>query len=114
MLQKTELAEESEISVAPTHYVRSRAVVSRAMAGETLVIPIRGRVGDLASIYSFNHTGSLIWKLLEKQSTLPQLVDGVAGEYGVQTELVQEDVKKFLGEMVRAGLVEVPREACAD
>jgi len=46
-------------------FTRSRSVVSRVVAGETLIVPVRGRVGDLASIYSFNATGSLIWRLLD-------------------------------------------------
>lgn len=86
---------------------RATAVVSRVIAGETLIVPIRGNVGDLASIYSFNHTGSVIWKLLEKQSTIPQLIAGVAQEYGVSCEHVEGDVKKFVAEMLSAGLVQV-------
>jgi len=39
--------------------VRSQAVVARVVAGEMLLVPIRGKVGDLASIYSFNTTCSL-------------------------------------------------------
>src|ERR1035438_6162738 len=38
--------------------VRSQAVVARVVAVETLIVPIRAKVGDLASIYSFNRTGS--------------------------------------------------------
>ena len=36
--------------------VRSQAVVARVVAGETLIVPIRDKVGDLASIYSLNGT----------------------------------------------------------
>ncbi|MBZ5689562.1 MAG: PqqD family protein [Acidobacteriia bacterium] len=50
--------------------VRSQSVVARVVAGETLIVPVRARVGDLASIYSFNGTGSLIWKLLESPKTV--------------------------------------------
>ena len=45
--------------------VRSQSVVARVVAGETLIVPVRAKVGDLASIYSFNGTGSLIWNLLD-------------------------------------------------
>ena len=38
-------------------FTRSRSVVSRVVAGETLIVPVRGKVGDLASIYSFNGSG---------------------------------------------------------
>src|ERR1035437_1717652 len=61
--------------------VRSQSVVARVVAGETLIVPVRARVGDLASIYSFNGTGSLIWKLLESPRTVGQLAAAVAHAY---------------------------------
>ena len=38
-------------------YVRSESVVSRVIAGETLIVPVRRGLADLASLYSFNPTG---------------------------------------------------------
>jgi hypothetical protein len=88
--------------------VRSRSVVSRVVAGETLIVPVRGKVGDLASIYSFNETGSLIWKLLETPRTVSDLVESVAWEYSVERERAEKDVRQFVSDMVFVGLVEVP------
>src|SRR5436305_5288223 len=85
--------------------MRSRSVVSRVVAGETLIVPVRGKVGDLASIYSFNHTGSLIWKLLETTRTLPELVAAVAEAFNVEPEQTENDVTQFVEEMYQAGLV---------
>jgi hypothetical protein len=48
-----------------------------------LIVPVRAKVGDLASIYSFNGTGTLIWKLLESPRTVAQLADGLAEAYEV-------------------------------
>lgn len=87
--------------------VRSRTVVSRVVGGETLIVPIRGKVGDLASIYSFNETGTLIWKLMERPTTLRDVVAAVAQEYSVEHEQAEQDVRQFVGEMQSVGLVEV-------
>lgn len=87
-------------------FVRSRAVVSRVVAGETLIVPVRGKVGDLASIYSFNETGSLIWKLLDATRTVGEVVGAVAEEYQVDTEQVRQDVMRFLGDALGAALIE--------
>jgi hypothetical protein len=86
--------------------IRSKAVVSRVVAGETLIVPVRGKVGDLASIYSFNTTGSLIWKLLETPKALAELVEAVAQEYNVERERAEQDTKRFVEEMLSVGLVE--------
>ncbi len=88
--------------------VRFRTVVSRVVGGETLIVPIRGKVGDLASIYSFNETGSLVWRLLETRRTLAELVVAVAQEYNVEPSRAEQDVKQFIEDMLLVGLVEVP------
>ncbi len=87
-------------------FVRSRTVVSRTVAGETLIVPIRGKVGDLASIYSFNEVGSLIWRLLDTPRQLPELVSAVEQTYEVRMERAEQDVLQFLGDMLAANLVE--------
>ena len=87
--------------------MRSRAVVSRLVAGETLIVPVRGRVGDLPSVYSFNETGSLIWKLLDTPKRFAEVVSAVAQAYEVDAERVRQDVARFLGDLASASLVEV-------
>jgi hypothetical protein len=87
-------------------WIRSQSVVARVVAGETLVVPIRGKVGDLASIYSFNATGSLIWKLLETPKTLADLSDAVSREFDVTLSVAQQDVNSFINELKEVGLVE--------
>ena len=89
-------------------FVRSRAVVARVVAGETLIVPVRAKVGDLASIYSFNGTGTLIWKLLESPRTVGQLATAVAEAYGVDGARAERDVTDFVSEMKTVGLVEAP------
>lgn len=91
--------------------VRSESVVARVVAGETLIVPIRAKVGDLASIYSFNGTGTLIWKLLESPKTVAQLAAAVADAYDVESAQAELDVTNFVSEMKSVGLVQVPAAA---
>jgi hypothetical protein len=88
--------------------IRSRSVVARVVAGETLIVPIRGKVGDLASIYRLNGTGSLIWKLLDSPRTIGELALAVAKEFEVTPDAANRDVWEFVREMQIVGLVEVP------
>jgi len=88
-----------------TKYVRSSKVVSRLIADETLVVPIRGGVGDLDSIYSFNSVGSDLWRLLEKQVTLEEMCEWITEHYEVTEEQAFGDIKEFLGDLVGTGLV---------
>jgi hypothetical protein len=88
-------------------YRRVRSVVSRVVDGKTLIVPVRGKVGDLASIYSFSGTGSFVWQFLEVSRALPELIDAVEREYGVRQELARRDVTQFLDDMLSVGLVQI-------
>lgn len=88
-------------------FVRSQTVIARVVAGETLIIPVRDKVGGLTSIYSLNSSGSLIWKLLGSPRTVTQLAIAFAQEFDVEPEMVRWDVADFLNEMVAVGMVEV-------
>jgi hypothetical protein len=87
-------------------YVRSNSVVSRVIAGETLIVPVRGGVGDLASIYSLNPVASSIWNAIAQPSSPQEIVDRIQQEFAAERQQVEQDVNAFLVEMESAGLVE--------
>lgn len=92
-------------------YVRSDSVVSRVIAGETLIVPIRKGVGDLASIYGLNSVASAIWQLIEKPCTEAQIVERIESDFAADSGQIRQDVSAFLSDMSSAGLVraaEVP------
>jgi len=88
-------------------YVRSDVVVSRLIAGETLVVPVQGGVGDLASIYTFNPAGTTIWAALDRPKDLDELTRLLEQEYEVSGSDARADVLLFLNEMRANGLVRV-------
>ncbi len=93
--------QDPELSV----YRRSTAVVSRQISGETLVVPIRGKVGDLASIYSFNEAGSVLWATLEKPRSLEDLACALCQSFEVERTDARRDAQAFVQEMQAAGLL---------
>src|ERR1700685_733016 len=103
--RKTESVEDHSPSHSEAVFLRSPAVVSRRVSGETLIVPVRGKVGDLGSIYSFNETGSLIWQLLESPRNLTELIRAVEQEYEVSPEHARRDVTQFLNDTLSVGLV---------
>jgi hypothetical protein len=109
-LRQPKLSEDFDFSCLERVYVRSQAVVSRRIVGETLIVPVRGKAGDLASIYSLNQTGSLIWQSLESPKSASDLISIIEQECAVDRSQAARDVKQFLREMLSAGLVQVRKE----
>ena len=86
-------------------YVRSDSVVSRVIAGETLVVPVRKGVGDLASIYSLNQVASSIWQAIARPCSKDEIVELIEQEFEGERQQVDQDVCAFLVEMHSAGLI---------
>lgn len=86
-------------------YVRSDSVVSRVIAGEMLIVPVRKGVGDLASIYSLNEVASFIWQMIEQPRPKDEIVQSTEQNFAGRRDEIERDVEAFLGEMSSVGLV---------
>lgn len=86
-------------------YSKDRELLTRQIAGETLIVPIRGRVSDLDAIFTLNEVGVRVWQLLDGKIDVNQIVDIVAAEYDAPLETVRQDVTELLGNMAEAGLI---------
>jgi len=95
----------SSVNTTPVRHVRSTAIVSREVAGETIVVPICRGVGDLDSVYTFNSIGKSLWHLLEQGRTTEELVDWVATHFEVSAEQASRDVQSYLAELLEIGLI---------
>ncbi len=92
-------------------YVRAKAVVTRCVAGETLVLPVKGDVGDLACFYSFNGTGTAIWEALEQPKSFKDLCDVIDERYDIGRKKAEEDVALFVRDICSLGLAKVVVES---
>ena len=86
-------------------FLKENNCVAREIAGETIIVPIKGRVGDLDSIYTLNEVGTLIWQLIDGQKNIGQIVQAVRQAYDVESEEVTRDTFDFLGSLEKAGLI---------
>jgi hypothetical protein len=92
-------------------YVRSESVVSRVIAGETLIVPISKGVGDLASIYSLNPVATTIWDAISCPRSKREILQVIASEFESESAEIERDLETFLGEMESVGLVMAVRMA---
>lgn len=93
------------LNTASVRHTRNSAIVSREVAGETIVVPICKGVGDLDSVYTFNPVGRSLWRLLENGHSTAELADWVATHYEVDAQQALTDVQTYLAELQEAGLI---------
>lgn len=95
----------SSVNMTQVRHVRNTAIVSRDVAGETIVVPICRGVGDLDSVYTFNSVGRSLWHLLEDGRTAEELANWVATRYEVKAAQAFADVQSYLSELREVGLI---------
>ena len=86
-------------------FIKQDNFVTREIAGETIIVPIRSHVADLDSIYTLNEVGTLIWSLVDGETPLNRIVGMVTEEYDTESEQAEKDVIEFLEALETAGLI---------
>src|SRR3990172_1216692 len=87
-------------------YSKKNEFVTRCITDETIIVPIRGGVGDLNSIYTLNEMGTRIWELMNDQADIDKIAETISNEYEVLLEEAKKDIAEFLGSLESVGLVQ--------
>jgi hypothetical protein len=76
----------------------------RQVGNESILVPIRNRVGDLDSVYVFTPVAARIWSLLDGRDN-DSVVDTICREYDVDAEVAHRDLNELLGSLEAADLI---------
>ena len=87
-------------------YRRSENIVAREVAGETILVPIRGNLADLHKVYTVNPVGAVIWEQLDGTKSLAAIRDALLERYDSERRQVDEDLSEFIAMVAREGLAE--------
>ncbi|MHB1845903.1 MAG: PqqD family protein [Deltaproteobacteria bacterium] len=92
---------------------RADGVAERAIAGETVLVPIRRSPRERVSVLSLNEVGSCVWAALKSPIGEGALALRVADEFEVDPEVAARDLAPFLARLRELGLlIELSGEAC--
>lgn len=81
-------------------------IVRREIAGETILVPVRGRTADMRRIYSLNPTAAFIWNLVDGVRDTDQILEAVVAEFSVGREQARADLLRLLADARDEGLIE--------
>lgn len=97
--------------VLEARYQKDPNVVSREIAGEQILVPIRKQAADMAAIYVLNETGARIWRLVDGRRSLADIGDVLAQEYNVRPETVETDLLEIIGQLEELGMLRAVEHA---
>lgn len=84
---------------------KKEEIVTRKIAGETILVPIRGSLADMQKIFSLNPVGEFIWQEINGDKTLQQISESIQSVFDVPQEQADADVQDFITELLREGLI---------
>jgi Coenzyme PQQ synthesis protein D (PqqD) len=86
-------------------FLKESDFATRSILGETIIVPIKGGVGDLNSIYVLNELGTQIWELINGKTSINRIIKEICEAYDVGPEEAEKDTMEFLSSLEGSGLI---------
>ncbi len=86
-------------------YIKVDDVVTRIIAGEKLIVPVRGQLADMRNIYTVDPVGAFIWDGIDGTRSLEELRDRITAEFDVEEAVAEKDLMEFMAQLTSSGLV---------
>ncbi len=86
-------------------FIKNNNFITRHISDETIIVPVKGHVGDLDSVYTLNEVATLAWQLIDGQTSGKQIVEAICKEYDIAAEEAEKDLIELMGSLEATGLV---------
>lgn len=80
-------------------------IVSRKIADEVILVPIRRGVGDLENIFTLNEVGAFVWELLNGENKLKDIVKIISEDFDIDPKTAEKDLIYFVHELEKVELI---------
>lgn len=89
-----------------TIFQKNSSIVSRRIADEVILVPIRRKLGEIESLYTLNEVGARIWELLDGKRSLKALRDALLEEFEVSEQEAEEDLTTLIEQLQQIGAIQ--------
>ena len=86
-------------------FKKAGEIVSRSIAGETILVPVSGKLADMQRIFALNPVAEFIWKRLDGEKDLSAIRDEILEYFEVGKEQAESDIREFISELLKEKLI---------
>lgn len=86
-------------------YKKNDEIVSREIAGETILVPIKGKLADMQRVFALENVSEFIWQHLDGQATLDTILKCLTESYDIDHARARSDIAEFIDELLQAELI---------
>ena len=83
-----------------------KGFILRSLGDNYFVVPIGAATIDFKSLISLNDTSAFLWKQLENDVTLEELVNSFINEYEVDYSVAKADINAFIEKLKQTNVLE--------
>lgn len=87
-------------------YRKRDDIVTRQIAGETILVPIRSNLADMQRLFTLNTAAEYIWQQLDGKRNLKEIHDGMLANFEVEKEQADSDIREFISQLMDAAIIE--------
>ena len=80
-------------------YEKSDDIVSRKVADDYILVPVKRNVADMESLYTLNETAARIWELIDGKRTVTEIKEKMVEDYEVTSEEAEGDLIEHLQQL---------------
>lgn len=86
-------------------YKKNSDIVTRKIADELFLVPIKGNIADMQRIFTLNPVGQYIWQEIDNRKGLDEIRKGIIERFDVENEQADSDIREFIAELIEADLI---------
>ncbi len=95
------------MNILDKKYKQADSVVSRYIAGETILVPVRGKLADMQRIFALNNVANFIWQRLDGEKNLSEIMQDVLNYFDVEPAQAQTDIQELISVLLKENLITI-------
>lgn len=80
-------------------FKRNKNMVSRVIAGETILLPIVRTSKEMNAIYSLNKSAACVWELIDGKKSVADIKESLTEKYDAAPSEVEKKVATLINEL---------------
>lgn len=86
-------------------YAKNEAVISRKIAGEIILVPVRGKLADMRRIFTLNPVAEYIWDRIDGKKNLRDITENIVSEFDVDRNTSEHDTEELIASLLKEDLI---------
>lgn len=78
----------------------------KEVSGQHVLIPVGEAAERIEGVIRLSDSGRFLWEFLQSKRTLEEMVEAIVREYNIDLPTASEDVRKFVKQMEKLGVLE--------